>query len=1143
MPTSHYDTINSVMNLISQISPASVLDVGVGFGKMGLLCREYLDIWWARYTPDKWTTRIDGIEIFPQYKNPIYDYCYDNVLFGNVMDHLDMLGDYDLVLLIDVIEHLSKEDGHKLLDTITNNYIVVTPKVFVQNNMKVWENEAERHLSLWDLSEFPESLILGRKVVGWKLKKAEDEVLQQPQKRADKLHFALTSDELIYPYYLSIVSALKTQKVDDVILWCFTKPTGKYWQLLKNRVRLKIVDRPKLLGIIGKDHHFQCAHLKDLIEWQSLYEEGGMFFDLDTFSLKDASDLLDGTCEVVGALEAYDVDDFAGSLHMGIVMAEKGSPIIKEVWDNAINTARQPDMTWNGTGGRFSEVVKAHRDKVKFTDWGMLGGWGDRVVGLYSGDGHVWDKARILHLYAKGMNVDFNKIDEDYISRSNAIFPKLVRQILANEEWRPFMEAKKLAIPEEEQNVHFCSTGPDFPYMYYISVMTALKAYGSDKVILWIAEEPKSGYFELLKDKVVVKKVAADNVPDFSALRDKDDHFRYANIFNYLIWNICYKYGGVLMGLDTITLKPHWDLLEEGKEVFAPVDEKDVLHFAMEGAIIRKGSTIIREVIKDATSVLNGVTMKWGDAGIVPYICHTKLNIEKVTLGAYGQVGRIPDNLLFDDGKLIHSDTRCFSLYERTTKASTKLSEQFVADVNSLYARLVKDILTPEEWNPFGQSNPALTKAIDSWYESQKRAGEKEKEIRSSSHVFDLEELKKHKRFHLLGLPHIPTNKVDGLACAYSMKVLKMAKMLKSMGHTVFFYGVEDSDVECDEFIQVSTRDVLRKAYGDYDSKAVTFRHAYGDFAYNTFNDNAIREINKRKEETDFLLLPWPGDKPIHDAVATNDASDHDKLLLSVEMGIGYAATFTQFRVFESYAWMHHVYGIEVGRRNGNDTDGRNYDVVIPNYFDPEEDFEFCEDKEDYFLQLGRVIMRKGPVIAGEVCEAIGAKLLIAGQDGGEKYAGDGLQLLERLIQSPNVEYVGFADHAKRKQLLKKAKALFVPTLYIGPFEGVAIEAAFSGTPVITTDFGAFAETVLHGVTGYRCRTKDQFMWAAKNIDRIRPADCYKWAMDNFSLDRVRHMYEEYWNMLLDIKCANAWKTEHPERTQLDWLSRTYPQS
>ncbi|MCK4814735.1 glycosyltransferase, partial [bacterium] len=282
-----------------------------------------------------------------------------------------------------------------------------------------------------------------------------------------------------------------------------------------------------------------------------------------------------------------------------------------------------------------------------------------------------------------------------------------------------------------------------------------------------------------------------------------------------------------------------------------------------------------------------------------------------------------------------------------------------------------------------------------------------------------------------MGLAHLATNKEQAAACAYSQKVLKMGKMLKMSGHKVFFYGVEGSTVECDEFIQVSTKTVLRETYGDYDYKSEMYKFDIHDLAYTAFNENAVREIKKRKRADDFLLVPFGfGEKAIADAVG---------LYLTVESGIGYTDTFAQFKVFESYAWMHYLYGRD------KVADGKFYDCVIPNYFDP-KDFAYRNKKEDYFLYIGRLIKRKGVKIAKETVEAIGGKLVLAGQK------GTGQDFID--LSNPCMEYVGFVNFEERKELLSKAMAVFVPTTYIGPFEGVSIEAAFSGTPVITTDHG-----------------------------------------------------------------------------------------
>lgn len=373
-------------------------------------------------------------------------------------------------------------------------------------------------------------------------------------------------------------------------------------------------------------------------------------------------------------------------------------------------------------------------------------------------------------------------------------------------------------------------------------------------------------------------------------------------------------------------------------------------------------------------------------------------------------------------------------------------------------------------------------------------------------------------RFHLLGLAHLPQSRTY-TSCAFTQKNVKLASMLISLGHEVIFYGPEGSDVECTTFVQTHTLKDIRDDYGTgdnrfeigYDWTNTDFKH---DFTMDEklpstkkYYQTTIDYIAKHKRPNDFLLCTQGYyQKPIADAAG---------LFLTLEPGIGYRGSMKgRYRAFESSYIQNFTYGSE---NPGQSMNGSYYDRVIPNYFDP-RDIEYSAKKSDYVLFVGRMIYRKGIVTAALAAKAAGVKLIIAGQGG--VVLPDGTLTAttdpDFTIGPGNWEYVGYVDFERRKKLMAKAKALFAPTIYLECFAGTHVEAMLSGTPVITTNFGVYPETVINGLNGYRCNTLNDFVEAVKLVDTLKPAAIAKHAQ-KYLMDNVKWQFQKWFDDLHQV--------------------------
>jgi glycosyltransferase involved in cell wall biosynthesis len=299
-----------------------------------------------------------------------------------------------------------------------------------------------------------------------------------------------------------------------------------------------------------------------------------------------------------------------------------------------------------------------------------------------------------------------------------------------------------------------------------------------------------------------------------------------------------------------------------------------------------------------------------------------------------------------------------------------------------------------------------------------------------------------------------------------------------------------------DELITCISEERRAEAVGDKHYTQASFDT--DTLHWQIFNTNVIRLMQSRLEQQDFIcLIGGTAHKPIADKYPSH---------ISVEFGVGYSGVFSKYKVFESYAWMHSVYA---QHNNASTVNGKFYDDVIPGYLEPDM-FPLGKGEGDYYLYIGRMIERKGVDIAAYACQKAGVRLLLAGP-------GD-------YIPSYG-EYLGPVNPEQRAELMGNAIATFVPTLYIEPFGNVNIESQACGTPVITTDWGAFTETVVQGETGYRCRTGAEFIQAMEDVKKLNRQKIRDRAISLYSVDVIAKQYEQYFNRLLTL-WGDGWYTE-----------------
>ena len=153
------ENIPIILDAVYGLSPKKILDVGAGFGKYGLLIREqYLSEKAAKSelspTDDIVIDAIEDTAYFLTDRlRAIYNMVFDKSVFccGDVFAK----GAYDIVLMIDVVEHWEKDATISLIREISkHSAILVSTPASVGMYTKHYYGDPRHHITQWAVNDF-----------------------------------------------------------------------------------------------------------------------------------------------------------------------------------------------------------------------------------------------------------------------------------------------------------------------------------------------------------------------------------------------------------------------------------------------------------------------------------------------------------------------------------------------------------------------------------------------------------------------------------------------------------------------------------------------------------------------------------------------------------------------------------------------------------------------------------------------------------------------------------------------------------------------------------------------------------------------------------------------------------------------------
>ena len=187
--------------------------------------------------------------------------------------------------------------------------------------------------------------------------------------------------------------------------------------------------------------------------------------------------------------------------------------------------------------------------------------------------------------------------------------------------------------------------------------------------------------------------------------------------------------------------------------------------------------------------------------------------------------------------------------------------------------------------------------------------------------------------------------------------------------------------------------------------------------------------------------------------------------------------------------------------------------AALPNPVVAYADHRIAAERNRDVLYVGRIEETKGVDLAAAACRMVGVRLVAA---------GDGAQLPALRHEYPEMEWAGRQDRAGIARLAATARMLVMPSRYMEPFGLVAVEALWSGLPVLACEHSLLAGDIVAAGAGLAIDPRDTRAFAAA-IAGLRDDDRLTRAMSKSAFAHTRHLAltpDRWIDALLDAYAA-----------------------